>query len=53
MNVEVQVDINGTKEDVWKVITDIENSTDTIRGIEKIEVLEKPTNSFVGLKWRV
>ena len=52
MNVEVQVDINGTKEDVWKVITDIENSTETIRGIEKIEVLEKPADSFVGLKWR-
>jgi len=52
MKVEVQVEINGTKEDVWKVITDIENSTDTIRGIEKIEVLEKPTDSFVGLKWR-
>lgn len=52
MNVEVQVDINGTKEDVWKVISDIENSTETIRGIEKIEVLEKPADSFVGLKWR-
>ncbi len=52
MNVEVQVDINGTKEEVWKVITDIENSVDTISGIEKIEVLEKPADSFVGLKWR-
>ena len=52
MNVEVQVDINGTKEDVWNVITDIENAVDTIKGIEKIEVLEKPADSFVGLKWR-
>ena len=52
MNVEVQVEINGTKEDVWKVITDIENSTNTIRGIEKIEVLEKPADGIVGLKWR-
>ena len=52
MNVEVQVDISGIKEDVWKVITDIENSTDTIRGIKRIEVLEKPADSFVGLKWR-
>ena len=52
MNVEVQVDINGTKEDVWKVITDIENSTNTISGIEKIEILEKPADSFVGLKWQ-
>jgi carbon monoxide dehydrogenase subunit G len=52
MNVEVQVEINGTKENVWKVITDIENSTSTIRGIEKIEVLEKPADGVVGLKWR-
>jgi len=52
MNVEVQVEINGTKENVWKVITDIENSTNTIRGIEKIEVLEKPADGIVGLKWR-
>lgn len=52
MNVEVQVEINGTKENVWKVITDIENSTNTIRGIEKIEVLEKPADGIIGLKWR-
>ena len=52
MNIEVQVDINGSKEDIWKVISDIEDSTNTISGIEKIEVLEKPTDGIVGLKWQ-
>lgn len=52
MNVEVLVEIDGTKEDIWRVITDIENSVDTISGIEKVEVLEKPATGIVGLKWR-
>jgi uncharacterized membrane protein len=49
---EVQITIEGSKEDVWRVISDIENSPGTIQGIEKVEILEKPTNSLVGLKWR-
>ena len=52
MALEVEVTIEGPKEDVWKVITDIENSPDTITGIEKIEILEKPSDGLVGLKWQ-
>ena len=52
MIVEVQVNINGSKAAIWAAITDIENASETIRGIEKIEVLEKPANGLVGLKWR-
>ena len=52
MLVEVQITINGSKEAVWAAITDIENAAETISGIEKIEVLEKPANGLVGLKWR-
>ena len=37
---------------IWAAITDIEHASETIRGIEKIEVLEKPANGLVGLKWR-
>lgn len=36
---------------VWAAITDIENAVETISGIEKIEVLEKPANGLAGLKW--
>ncbi|MCP5006996.1 MAG: SRPBCC family protein [Planctomycetes bacterium] len=52
MIIKAQISINGSKEEVWEVITDIENSQSTITGIEKIEVLEKPTNGLVGLKWQ-
>lgn len=50
--ISLSISINAKAEAVWKVITDIEDSVNTIKGIEKIEVLEKPSDSFVGLKWR-
>ena len=52
MIVEAQVTINGSKAAVWAAITNIENASETISGIENIEVLEKPANGLVGLKWR-
>ena len=52
MLVEVQVTINGSRAAVWAAITNIENASDTISGIEHIEVLDKPANGLVGLKWR-
>lgn len=52
MIVEAQVTINGSKLAVWAAITDIENASEIINGIEKIEVVEKPANGLVGLKWR-
>ncbi len=53
MQVSVSTDIMAPREDVWKVITDIENSEATISGIDAIEVIEQATGpSIVGLKWR-
>ena len=52
MIVEAQVTINGSKAAVWAAITNIENASKTLSGIESIEVLEKPANGLVGLKWR-
>src|SRR4051812_8347615 len=52
MIVEVQVTINGSKAAIWAAITNIENASETISGIENIEVLEKPATGLVGLKWR-
>jgi hypothetical protein len=52
MLVEVQVTINGSRAAIWAAITDIENAAQTISGIKKIEILEKPANGLVGLKWR-
>ena len=52
MLVEAQVTINGSRAATWAAITNIENASETISGIENIEVLEKPANGLVGLKWR-
>ena len=52
MLVEVQVSINGTRAAIWAAITNIENATDIISGIERIEILDKPASGLVGLKWR-
>lgn len=52
MKIESNICIDGTKEQIWKVITDIENSVNTIEAIEKIEILERPASGLLGLKWR-
>src|SRR5574341_727799 len=52
MLVEAQVTINGSKAAIWAAITNIENAAEIISGIENIEVLEKPANGLVGLRWR-
>lgn len=52
MQVGVQVSINGSREDIWKAITDIESWADTISGIEELEILERPESTLVGLKWK-
>ena len=52
MRVQARVCIDGTKEEIWQVITDIEGSEKTIGAIEQIEILEKPASGLIGLKWR-
>lgn len=52
MIVEAQVTIKGSRAAIWAAITDIENASETISGIDDIEVLEKPATGLVGLKWR-
>ena len=52
MIVEAQVTINGSRTAVWAAITNIEKASEIISGILNIEVLEKPANGLVGLKWR-
>jgi carbon monoxide dehydrogenase subunit G len=52
MKLEVSELINAPKAEVWRVITDIEGSVNFISGIEEVEVLEKPEDGLVGLKWR-
>src|SRR5262249_8031750 len=50
--VEAQVTVNGAKSAIWAAITNIENAAAIISGIQKIEIVEKPANGLVGLRWR-
>lgn len=52
MNVEVEVSIKASKSAIWAMISDIENAANTIRGIEKNEIVHKPNNGLVGLRWQ-
>ncbi len=53
MESRVSVDIAATPEEVWQVITDIENSKNVVSGIMDIEILEPATGpSIKGMKWR-
>ena len=52
MLVEAQVTINGSRTAVWAAITNIEKASEIISGIEKIEIVEKPADGLVGLRWR-
>ena len=52
MIVEARVNIHGSKAAVWAAIADVENSAKIVHGIESIEVVEKPAQGLVGLKWR-
>ena len=51
MKLTTDIEIKAPKEKVWIVITDIENSVNAISGIDKIEILNKPKDTLVGLKW--
>ena len=52
MTIKVNVLINADVEKVWGIISDIENSINVITAINKIEVLNKPAEGLVDLKWR-
>ena len=43
MIVETQITINGSKAAIWAVITNIKNASETISGIENIEVSKRAT----------
>lgn len=51
MEIEARTVIQADRETVWKAMTDKENISKVIPGIEKVQVLEKPKSGIVGLKW--
>ena len=51
MQTQASIVINSNKEQVWQAITDIENFHSVISAILKINILKKPEDGLVGLKW--
>ncbi|NRB77109.1 MAG: SRPBCC family protein [Saccharospirillaceae bacterium] len=51
MKLQTSILLNSPIEMVWAKIIDIENCADTISGIIKVEVLEKPQSGLIGFKW--
>ncbi len=52
MKVSAQIDIRAPREAVWSAITNIGDAATMITSISSIEVLEKPSQGVVGLKWK-
>lgn len=52
MLVEAHVSIKGSRASIWALMTDIGNAATLIRGIDKIEIVERPAQGLVGLRWR-
>jgi hypothetical protein len=52
IEVREDIEINSTRESVWNAISDIENCGNMISSIMKIEILNMPLDSLVGLKWK-
>jgi hypothetical protein len=52
MIVEAQITVNGSKAAVWASTTDITRFAQLLRGVEQIEVVEKPATGLVGLRWK-
>lgn len=52
MQVSVNIEIASSKEKVWLAISDIENCANFISSIINLEVLNKPEDNLIGLKWK-
>lgn len=52
MKISVDIEIASSREKVWAAITDIDNCADFITSIINLEILNKPEDNMVGLKWK-
>lgn len=52
MKTSVSIAIDAPKEEVWKAITDFKNCQNYIESILSLEILEEPSDTLVGFKWK-
>ena len=52
MRIQVQISICSSKELIWTIVSDIENSSKVFKDIKYIEIIEKPQSGLQGTKWK-
>lgn len=52
MTISASISINASKAAVWAATTDIARFAELLSGVEKIEVMHKPSTGLVGMKWK-
>lgn len=52
MRVAAELGVEAPAAAVWAALADIGNAAAHIRGIERIEMLERPAHGLVGMRWR-
>ncbi len=52
MKAHSEIKINSTKEAIWAIIADLENSEKYISSILKVKVIDRPNKDILGFKWR-
>jgi len=52
MKFRVSIPIEATKEEIWRVMTDIEHEKETLEAVNDVEIIENPNHSLNGLKWQ-
>ncbi len=52
MSLSVSEFIDAPRDTVWSVIIDIDNAQQHISSITDLQVLERPDNGILGLKWQ-
>lgn len=52
METSASLVLKATKEEVWDIVSNIEKAKDRIECIKDIQILERPENGLVGLKWQ-
>ncbi len=52
MKASASIEINSSKEEVWQMVTDYSHWQEFVSAIQKVEILEKPSDGIKGLKWK-
>ena len=52
MHVSLSEQVNADPQRVWSVVTDFDHLTDNITGIVSSEILDRPSDGLIGIKWR-